>query len=213
MEETLEERLAAVERAVTDGEHEFPALTDTAEVANRLDEVESNLDALSDRVAELEAASQALRGYVGNVRSVNRDVERRADAALAAVESVHSQSPSDRHGEPSKTEETTSDPSRRRRESTSMMTDSDGHPDRECCPFCGGTDGQEGIGRAERRGLPDRQPSDEMSRTGASADTVGTDARKAARAATGDSPGRDTPDAADKRGDEDGLLAELRQRL
>jgi hypothetical protein len=40
------------------------------------------------RVAELEAATQALRGYVGNVRSVNERVEERADAALARAEEL-----------------------------------------------------------------------------------------------------------------------------
>jgi hypothetical protein len=41
-------------------------------------------------VSELEAATQALRGYVGNVRAVNRDIEQRADTALAKAESVES---------------------------------------------------------------------------------------------------------------------------
>lgn len=46
------------------------------------------VSALTDRVAELEAAVQAIRGYTGSVRAVNDRVEERADAALATVESL-----------------------------------------------------------------------------------------------------------------------------
>ena len=83
MDDALRERVDALERAVTDGDCDLTALTDEAEAIQRLDAVETQLDELEDRVAELEAATQALRGYVGNIRSVNRDVEQRADAALA----------------------------------------------------------------------------------------------------------------------------------
>lgn len=84
--ETLEERVATVERAVTDGDHGFPAVDDLAELTERVEALEEQLAELDDRAAELEAATQALRGYVGNVRSVNERVEGRADAALAATE-------------------------------------------------------------------------------------------------------------------------------
>jgi hypothetical protein len=83
MDDALRERVDALERAVTDEDCDLTALTDEAEAIQRLDAVETQLDELEDTVAELEAATQALRGYVGNVRSVNRDVEQRADAALA----------------------------------------------------------------------------------------------------------------------------------
>lgn len=86
--EAIESRLAAVERALTDGETDVDGLSDAAELAARVDELESTVDRLDDRVAELEAATRALRGYVGGVRAVNESVERRADAALAAVESL-----------------------------------------------------------------------------------------------------------------------------
>jgi len=48
--------------------------------------VDADVVALADRVAELEAAVQALRGYAGSVRAVNDRVEERADAAVATVE-------------------------------------------------------------------------------------------------------------------------------
>ena len=71
--ETIERRLGAVERALSEGE--------PIERADRIDELES-------RVAELEAAVQALRGYVGSVRAVNEEIELRADRALRKAEAV-----------------------------------------------------------------------------------------------------------------------------
>jgi hypothetical protein len=85
MDGTLEERLAAVERALTDGEHDCEALAEGAATADRVSDLETDFEELTDRVAELEAATQALRGYVGNVRSVNEEVEQRADRALEAA--------------------------------------------------------------------------------------------------------------------------------
>jgi hypothetical protein len=86
MSEPLEARLAALERAVTDGDGDLTALASDADLTNRVDQAEARLEDLERQLTDLEAATQALRGYVGNVRSVNRDVEQRADAALAAVD-------------------------------------------------------------------------------------------------------------------------------
>nr|WP_234972404.1 hypothetical protein [Halobaculum gomorrense] len=87
----LRRRLDAVERAVSDeGTADQTALADTAEEATEAiaerRRVSARLDDLDERVAELESATQAIRGYVGSIRSVNERVERRADRALAAVE-------------------------------------------------------------------------------------------------------------------------------
>lgn len=84
----LRERVAAVERALTDGEGDLSGLAEGAATAERVTDLEAAIDALREDVTEIEAATQALRGYVGNVRSINEDVEQRADAALAAVEDV-----------------------------------------------------------------------------------------------------------------------------
>ena len=84
----LDRRLRAVERALTDGDHDVAALEDTAAFANRLEAAEARTADLEERTAELEAAVQAVRGYVGNVRSVNDEIESRADAALAAVDRI-----------------------------------------------------------------------------------------------------------------------------
>lgn len=99
-QEALEKRIAALERAITDGEADCGALADRAATAERVDDLEARLDDVTDQVGELDAATQALRGYVGNVRAVNREVERRADAALSKVESLEAQQGGRESGEP-----------------------------------------------------------------------------------------------------------------
>jgi len=93
MDDALRERVEALERAVTDGDHDLSAFADEAAALDRLDTLEADVADLADRVEELEAATQALRGYVGNVRSVNTDVEQRADAALAKAEALERRLP------------------------------------------------------------------------------------------------------------------------
>jgi chromosome segregation ATPase len=80
-------RVDAIERAVVDGDGDL----DTAELATLAADVESlaeRIECIEQRLGELDSAVQAVRGYAGNVRSVNREVERRADAALAKVEEL-----------------------------------------------------------------------------------------------------------------------------
>lgn len=84
--DTLDERLRAVERAVSDvsggGSDDAVALSDPD------DDLRERLADLETQATELDAAVQAVRGYVGEIRSVNDEVEHRADAALAAVEGL-----------------------------------------------------------------------------------------------------------------------------
>jgi len=85
----LEDRVAALERrldaSVQDkasaGEsgRQNSTSPDSAALAERIDDLEAT-------IADLEAGLEALRGYVGSIDHVNESVERRADAALAAVE-------------------------------------------------------------------------------------------------------------------------------
>jgi polyhydroxyalkanoate synthesis regulator phasin len=82
----IEERLSAVERTVVDGDYELTELTDLASLAADVEELESRLDSLEQRFAELEASAKATQGYVSNIESVNEDVEQQADAAIAAVD-------------------------------------------------------------------------------------------------------------------------------
>ncbi|AHF98842.1 hypothetical protein HALLA_08170 [Halostagnicola larsenii XH-48] len=84
--ERLERRLAAVERALTDSDRPVSDVPEQAAIADDIDRLDERIDDLVARVADLEGSTQALRGYVGNVRSVNEAVERRADAAVATVD-------------------------------------------------------------------------------------------------------------------------------
>lgn len=84
----LATRLAAVERALTDGDTPVADLDDAETLEQRLAALETAVEELTDRVADLEAASSALRGYAAGVRAVNEDVERTADLALAKAETI-----------------------------------------------------------------------------------------------------------------------------
>jgi len=83
-DENLERRLAAVERAI-DGE-----TRDRTVEAHDPEALDARLTTLESRVDELDAAVQAVRGFLGGVSAVNEAVERRADAAVAAVERLES---------------------------------------------------------------------------------------------------------------------------
>lgn len=78
---SLERRLDAVEAAISDDQNGSPVAQ-----ASRDTDVDSRLDALETRIEELDAALQAVRGFLGGVDAVNESVESRADAAIAAVE-------------------------------------------------------------------------------------------------------------------------------
>lgn len=97
--ERLDRRLRAVERTLTGDDHDLETLTETGDIARRVEQLESELESATARIEELEAATQALRGYVGNVRSVNQDVERRADAAIAAVDRLEDEFQQDERGQ------------------------------------------------------------------------------------------------------------------
>lgn len=102
MPDALDDRLRAVERALDDGSDRATSVTTTHDepssaqgtapradrTTDRIDDLEARLEDAESSLAELEAAVQALRGYAGKVRSVDERVEERADAALAAVETL-----------------------------------------------------------------------------------------------------------------------------
>lgn len=90
-DDSLAARVAAVERALTDGDP-VADLSDAAEVQRQLDALTDDLDSLTERVDAVEATVQSLHGYVGEIEHVNERVERRADAARAAVERLDDQS-------------------------------------------------------------------------------------------------------------------------
>ncbi|MFB6069612.1 MAG: hypothetical protein ABEJ76_01205 [Halanaeroarchaeum sp.] len=83
---SVDERLRAVERAITDEAVPVAEIDDAAALTERIGALETRVDEVAERAAETEAAVTALRGYVGEIQSVNENVERTAAAALAAVE-------------------------------------------------------------------------------------------------------------------------------
>jgi hypothetical protein len=85
MDDGLDERLDAIERALTDGET-ADGLPEVGRLDARLDDLETTVADLDDRLADLEAAVQALRGFAGGVSAVDEAVERQANAAVARVE-------------------------------------------------------------------------------------------------------------------------------
>lgn len=74
-DESLEKRLSAVERALTN--EETPA--SRRDVERRVEEAE-------ERIRELEAATQALRGYVGDVRDRDQQIGHGSDSGLERVQ-------------------------------------------------------------------------------------------------------------------------------
>ncbi|SEK40147.1 DUF7310 family coiled-coil domain-containing protein [Haloferax larsenii] len=81
-------RLDAVERTLTGTDAPVSDLEDLAAVEERVSDLESTVETLTERMDDIDAATQAIRGYLGGVRAVNESVERRADAALAKAESL-----------------------------------------------------------------------------------------------------------------------------
>ena len=162
MDETLEDRIAAVERALTDGDHDLAALATEGDAADRIETLEADVAELTDRVTELEAATQALRGYVGNVRAVNEEVRERADLALETARNDDEQSARSRDDEPtlrlatdrSRTMDGNAETGRQ-----TEGTNTTGRSVDDQCPLCDGDDGgasqsfagRDGSGRARRR--------------------------------------------------------------
>lgn len=77
--EDLAERLDAVERRL---DAAYPDAADCVE--------EERVEEFADRLADLEAAVEAIEGYVGEIERVDGELERRADAALAATDDLES---------------------------------------------------------------------------------------------------------------------------
>ena len=87
----VEQRLAAVERTVVDGDHDWDKLSDAAAVVGRLEDLESQIEDLEQRIAVLEGRSESFESYIGNVDTVNENVEQRADTAIASVDRLERQ--------------------------------------------------------------------------------------------------------------------------
>ncbi|MFB6142076.1 MAG: hypothetical protein ABEJ30_01890 [Halorientalis sp.] len=187
--DTLSERLRAVERALSAEEGELTDLADATAQVERLEETEERVADLADRVAELEASVQAIRGYVGNVRAVEGEVEQRADAALATAEAVE----------------------QRLDERESLSGDSEQRPPRREAPaeprHDGGGRADPGSGRRPPERAADRVMGQRGDDSREAAESRKRDARRDRR-----SVGGDRRDRRSKR-DGGGLLSGLRDAL
>lgn len=132
----LSERLRAVERALTDADTAVADLSEKAAVQKRLADIEADLDVLGERVDALDATVQSLHGYVGELEHVNDRVERRADAARAAVERLDDEQRRRQPADPPANRPTESDPGT-----------SDSPAQRVSEAGADGAMGDEGIGR------------------------------------------------------------------
>lgn len=76
-DDDIEDRLAAVERRL---DAAYPEPTEGVD--------EERVEAMAERLADVEAAVEAIEGYVGEVERIDDELERRADAALAASDDL-----------------------------------------------------------------------------------------------------------------------------
>jgi ABC-type transporter Mla subunit MlaD len=176
-ERDLDARLDAVERALTDENADLSDLRETTAALDDLDALESRVTEIETRLDELEAGLEAVRGYAGNVRAVNREVERRASAALAKAETLENavEQP------PNSTETTSADAT------------SDRRPRGDCPPRRGTESNADGPGPSDSTEVgPQRESATD--RHDASASTAGppTDAPRTQRRQSGDGGARAT---------------------
>lgn len=82
----LDQRLSAVERVVVDGDLSLDELEELTSLAETVTALETRIGEQEQRLADLEAGIQSIEGYVGNVESINDDVERQAASAVATVD-------------------------------------------------------------------------------------------------------------------------------
>lgn len=93
---SIDERVGALERRLSAEPADTTRTTESEPAAEQPDarcdqaDLQDRIETLESTVADLEAGLKAVRGYVGTVEHVNDTVERRADAALAAVERLES---------------------------------------------------------------------------------------------------------------------------
>jgi chromosome segregation ATPase len=157
MDDSLRERVEALERTVADGEFDGG---DTDGLDERLSALESRLDTVESQLDDVEAATQALRGYVGNVRSVNEEVEQRADTAIAKVRALEDELDESRQATRDATPQPT-EPGQRatqtNRSSVAQQRNTGPETGERRCHSCGQVHTAE---QAETDGGPSRSPSE-----------------------------------------------------
>lgn len=90
MSTDLDERVRALERALTERDDPPAPVPEVADVSSDVAELESRVTSLEATVADLDARQQAVEAYVERMDHVDETIERRADAALAAVDRLES---------------------------------------------------------------------------------------------------------------------------
>ena len=82
----IDQRLAAVERVVVDGDVAVDELADLTALIETVDSLETRQEEHEARLGTIEASVQSVEGYVGNVESISDDVARQAASAVATVD-------------------------------------------------------------------------------------------------------------------------------
>lgn len=82
----IDDRVRALERAVTERDDPAGPIPDIADVNASAIDLDERVSDLESRVSDLAARQQAVEAYVDRIVHVNESIERRADAALAAVD-------------------------------------------------------------------------------------------------------------------------------
>lgn len=86
MSTDIDDRVRALERALTERDDPAGPIPDITDVNATANEFDDRVSALESRMADLTARQQAVEAYVDRIEHVNESIERRADAALAAVD-------------------------------------------------------------------------------------------------------------------------------
>lgn len=86
MSTDIEDRVRALERAITERDDPAGPIPDIAEVDATATDLDERVSELESLVADLAARQEAVEAYVDRIEHVNESIERRADAALAAVD-------------------------------------------------------------------------------------------------------------------------------
>lgn len=140
--DALSARVRALERAVTDSTDPPAPLPELADATRTLDALAERVADLETRTDDLRARQQAVEAYVDRIDHVNDGIERRADAALAAVDRLERTDRTTRTSPGTEAiDATDADPGA----STSVVTDA------AATTPCAGDDGRASTG-SERRG-------------------------------------------------------------
>lgn len=124
MSSDLTDRVRALERAVSTRDEPPTPIPAISGVSSEVSDLDDRVVTIESRVADLAARQQAVEAYVDQIDHVNDTIERRADAALAAVDRLEStcQGRTTTKNSPNRDPADASDPSRRATGASSAET-------------------------------------------------------------------------------------------